>query len=50
MVENNQNEQNEETGDKCDHDWKPVERTHQGTHLQLKCTKCGKTKETYLFP
>jgi|YelNatPaOPRAMG01_1025707.scaffolds.fasta_scaffold05514_5 hypothetical protein len=34
----------------CPHEWKPVETTHHGSTLLLKCSKCGKTKEIELFP
>lgn len=46
----NEGNQSELCKDESDHEWKPMERTHQGTHLQLKCAKCGRTKEIELFP
>ncbi|MEM4143317.1 MAG: hypothetical protein QW445_04155 [Candidatus Bathyarchaeia archaeon] len=36
--------------EECDHKWEPTERTHHGSHLKLKCVKCGATKEIELFP
>jgi len=46
----NEINQSDQKRDECNHEWKPMERTHQGSNLQLKCAKCGKTKEIELFP
>ncbi len=34
----------------CEHEWEAVGEKHSGTHLEMKCKKCGEKKEVALFP
>jgi hypothetical protein len=34
----------------CEHEWEAVEVKHHGSHVELRCKKCGAKKEIELFP
>jgi len=40
----------EEKGEECEHEWEAIGRDSTGSHLELRCKKCGKKREIPLFP